>query len=296
MTRNVPPTHPVRQRGRSVLVALAVLLAWPGTALAIGTVTDGDVSFGYINDFSTSRGNTVDTDFTGAAAGDLTWESWWFFRVAGDSRETAFGTPDAEDYSLYGGRVGRLDWNDPGGAGDFAASLAFEVMDTGVDQGVLFQNLSIVNTGTSVLDIDIFHYTDLDLATSFGGDSATLQPHPDGLLIQVTDGTNFAPIIGYGADAYQVGGYNALLRDLTDNNRDDLDNTGDGFGPGDYTGAFQWSASIGVGSSLDFLTQFGSDSPLQDPSTSVVPEPGAALLLALGLAALAGARHPARGD
>jgi len=277
-------------------LAMATVLAasCPLSAAAIGTVTDGDVTFGYTNDFNTSRGNTVDTDFIGAAPGDQTWESWWFFRVAGDRSETAFGTPDIENYSLFGGTVGRLDWNDPGGAGLFSAALAFEVRDTGVDQGLLFQQLTIVNTGPAPLTIDLFHYSDLDLATSFGGDSASVIPNPDGLEVSITDGTNFAPIIGYDATAYQISAYNGVLRDLTDNNRDDLDNSGDGFGPGDVTVAFQWSATIGVGESLGFLTQFGSDTPLAPPSTSLVPEPGTALLMGLGLGMLGAARRAAR--
>jgi hypothetical protein len=269
------------------VLAITLMIVCPLSAAAIGTVTDGDVTFGYTDDFNSSRRGTVNTDFTGAAAGDLTYESWWFFRVSGDGAETAFGNPDAENYTLYGGTVGRLDWDDPGGAGLFSAALAFEVRDTGIDTGLLFQTLRVVNTTVSDLTIDIFHYTDLDLSASFGGDSASLVANPDGIEISVTDGTNFAPFIGYGADAYEISRWSNVLRDLTDGNVDDLNNSGDGFGPGDFTGAFQWSATVGVGASLDFTTQFGSDTPLVDPTTSPVPEPSTALLLCLGLFGLA---------
>jgi hypothetical protein len=269
------------------VLAITLMIVCPLSAAALGTVTDGDVTFGYTNDFNSSRSDTVDTDFTGAAAGDLTYESWWFFRVSGDGAETAFGNPDAENYTLYGGTVGRLDWDDPGGAGLFSAALAFEVRDTGIDKGLLFQTLHVVNTTVSDLTIDIFHYTDLDLSATFGGDSASIVANPDGIEMSVTDGTNFAPFIGYGADAYQISRWSTVLRDLTDGNVDDLNNSGDGFGPGDFTGAFQWSATVGVGASLDFITQFGSDTPLVDPTTSPVPEPNTALLLCLGLFGLA---------
>jgi hypothetical protein len=279
-------------------LAVALLIVCPVPAWAIGTVTDGDVSFGYTQNFNTSFNtpfpDTVDTDFTGAAAGDLTWESWWFFRVSGGLYETAFGTPDAEDYTLFGGSVGQLDWVDPGGAGLFSAALGFEAIDTGVDQGVLFQNMQIANTSGAALTIDIFHYTDLDLATSFGGDSASIIPNVDGIEISVTDGVNFSQIIGYGADQFQITAYAALLQDLTDNNLDNLDGSGDGFGPGDFTGAFQWSANLGVGESRDFLTQFGSDAALLPASVSQVPEPTAALLTGLGLMALARRARPGR--
>ncbi|MEZ4356739.1 MAG: PEP-CTERM sorting domain-containing protein [Myxococcota bacterium] len=36
-----------------------------------------------------------------------------------------------------------------------------------------------------------------------------------------------------------------------------------------------------------FLTQFGSNAPLLDRSVSVIPEPGTAILMALGLMLLA---------
>lgn len=275
-----------------VLLALGVFAS--PAAWAIGTVTDGGVTFGYTVDFATSRGDTVNTDFTGAAAGDQLFESWWFFRVAGDGRETAFGIPDLEDYTLNGGSVGRLTWTDPGGAGLFDARLGFEVIETGAGQGVVFQNLTVFNTSLSVLDIDIFHYTDLDLSGSFNDDNAALVANPDGIEMAISDGASTAPFIGYGADAYQVTRYRTLLNRLTNNGVTNLNDSGLPFGGGggdDFTGAFQWSSSIGVGSRESFLVQFGSDSPLLDPSLSQVPEPGPAVLMALGLAGLASLRR-----
>ena len=261
------------------LVIMAALLC-PLSASAIGTITDGDVTFGYTNDFNTSRGNTVDTQFVGAAAGDLTWESWWFFRVSGDGRETAFGTPDLENYS---GSVGQIDWIDPGGSGLFSASLAFEVIDTGLDMGNLFQNLSVTNTSGASLTIDIFHYSDLDLAGTFNGDSAILATNPDGIEIGVSDGADYAPLIGYGATAYQVTAWRTLLRDLTDNNVDNFDNTGLPFASDDFTGGFQWSTTVAAGSTETFLTQFASNAPLLPRGASVIPEPSSAVLSGLGL-------------
>ena len=50
---------------------------------------------------------------------------------------------------------------------------------------------------------------------------------------------------------------------------------------------FQWSVTIAAGGYRDFMTQFGSNAPLLDPSVTVVPEPGTAILMGLGLLALA---------
>lgn len=280
-----------RKEGGLLSLAAVLLFLSPLPSMAIGTIVDGSVTFGYTNDFNTTRGNTVDTQFVGAATGDLTWESWWFFRVSGDGRETAFAAPDAESYV---GSLGRLDWADPGAAGLFSAALDLEVLDTGVGMGNLFQNLRITNTGISDLTIDIFHYTDLDVGNSFGADTATLVPNASAIEISVLDGTDSAPIIAYGADAYRVTGWNRVLRDLTDRNVDNLDNSGLPFAPGDFTVAFQWSRTIGAGTTESFLTQFGSNAPLLPPSASAIPEPGTALLSGLGLMLLAGCRRADR--
>jgi len=272
-------------------IALVLGIVCPATsAQAIGTVTDGGITFGYTNDFTTTSGNTVNTDFTGAAAGDQLYESWWFFRVTGDTSETAFAAPDAEDYTLNGGTTGRLDWLDPTSSGDFSASLFFEAIETGANEGVVFQNLEITNTSLSALTIDIFHYTDLDLGGSFGNDSATQVVNPDDIEIMVTDPGSYAPFIGYDADEFQVTTWRSLLLSLTDGSQTDLDGSGLPFGGGagaDFTGAFQWTRTLGVGETESFLTQFGSDVTLADPSVSVIPEPGTGILAGLGLMGLA---------
>ena len=69
-----------RSRLKVLAMILTIVLS-PTAALAIGSIVDGDVTFAYTNDFSTSRGDTVDTSFTGAATGNQQYESWWFFRV-----------------------------------------------------------------------------------------------------------------------------------------------------------------------------------------------------------------------
>jgi hypothetical protein len=265
-----------------ILTAMLALGAAP--SFAIGTIIDGAVTFGYTNDFITSAGNTVDTEFIGAATGDLTWESWWFFRVSGDGQEFAFAAPDTESYV---GSIARLDWADAGGSAPFRAALSAEVIDTGAGMGNLFQNLSIFNTGPSALTIDIFHYTDLDVGNSFGADNAILISNPSAIEVSVIDGADSAPIIAYGADHYQVTPWRTVLNELTDTNVDDLDDSGLPFGPGDYTGAFQWTRTLAAGGSEAFVTQFGSNAPLLPRSASAIPEPGTALLVGIGCMLLA---------
>lgn len=268
---------------RQKALVMGLVLTAPLSAAAIGSVSAGDVTFGYTNNFATSSGATVDVQFTGSSAGDMAYDSWWFYRVSGGSFESAFANPDLE---LYSGAVGSLVWNDPAATGQFSAALSFEVIDPGTG-GNLFQNMRITNTSGSSLTIDIFHYTDLDLDGNSGGDAASLGSSPDGILINQSDGTHTAPLIGYGADAYRVTQYRQLLQDLTDNNVDDLNNSGLPINNRDVTVGFQWSVTIGAGSHADFMTQFASNAPLLPSTVTVVPEPGTAILLGLGLLMLA---------
>lgn len=265
-------------------LALSVWIATSASsASAIGNVTAGGVTFGYTNDFSTSASNTVDVQFTGASASDMAFESWWFYRVSGGTAESPFANPDIE---LYGSSIGGLGWNDPTGAGLFGAWLGFEVFDPGTG-GNLFQNLRITNTSGASLTIDIFHYSDFDLAGTSGGDRARLGSNPDGIQIDQSEGTQTAPIVGYGANSYRVSPYSQLLADLTDGGVDNLANTGLPLTNRDVTVGFQWTITIAAGGYADFMTQFGSNAPLLDPSVTVIPEPGTATLVLLGLIALA---------
>ncbi|MBC8188566.1 MAG: hypothetical protein H8E78_10260 [Proteobacteria bacterium] len=100
--------------------------------------------------------------------------------------------------------------------------------------------------------------------------------NPDGIEIDVSDGADSAPMIGHGATAYQVTPWRTLLRDLTDGNVDDFDDSGLPFGPADFTGGFQWSTTITPGSAQFFLTQFASSAALLPRGASAIAEPRAA--------------------
>ncbi len=273
---------------RVLTLMLAALLLPAGSALAVGSITQGDVTFAYTS-FGQGNNNTTNADFTGAAAADQLYESWWFFRVSGDTRETAFTAPNTEDYTTFPAYA-RLGWTNVSGRNLFNAVLNVSVIDPGVG-GNLFQQMTI--TATSNVTMTLFHYADFDVSGSAGGDSATLVSSSPDVNMSVGDGVTSVPFIGYGATAYKVTDFNAnganpsILRDMTDNGVDNLNNTGLPFAAGDFVGAFSWTMTLLAGQSATFLTQFGTNAPLQPQSAMPTPEPGTAVLMALGLIGLA---------
>lgn len=275
--------------GWKAALFLAAAIA-PTSASAIGSVTNGGVTWAYTNDFATTGSDTVDVSLTGASGADMAYESWWFFRVSGGTFETAFANPDIE---LYNGSVGALGFANPTGSGLFSAVLSFEVFDNGAG-GNLFQNLRINNTSGAPLTIDVFHYSDFDLAGSSGNDAVTQGTNASGILLNQSDGADTAPVIGYGANSFRVSRYSQMLTDLTDNGLTNFSNNGLPLTNRDVTVGFQWSVTIAAGSQRDFLTQFGSNAALLSQTVTVVPEPGTAVLMGLGLLLMATPPRDAR--
>lgn len=273
-------------RIRSIGLIACVLLLAPLPSWAIGSITDGDVTFAYPTSFNSSAGNTVNANFNVETAGDHLYETWWFYRVSGATGESALRAPDLETYS---GNYALLEWTDVDGTGRFDATLELAVFDPGTG-GQLFQELTVQNVTATPLTLDIFHYADFDAGGTWQNESATLVSAGPDIEMAISDGSTLdqVPWIGYGADAFEVTTWNALLGDLTDGATTNLANGGLPYGPGDFTGAFQWVAEVlAPGETRSFLTQFGTNAPLAPPSIMPTPEAETGLLMFIGLAGLA---------
>lgn len=256
----------------AAIVALAGLASVGfGQAGSGGTITDGDTSFTLSdytgNGFGTGPGADFVVDSSNTNTDHL-FQSWWWFRVAGDARETTFS--GASSWSWVG-NVGRLTYNYP----NFRAVIQFVV--TGVEPGLGFvtQTCTIFNTTNQPITIDLFNYQDLDMNQSSGDDSAT---QSGANVISVTDGGSGWRAEYEGTNAFQVASYDSLRAILTDMNSDNLNGTGLPFGPGDWTGGYQWS-----------FTLMPRTAATASATVTIVPAPGALALLGLG--GLAAARR-----
>lgn len=152
------------------------------------------------------------------------------------------------------------------------AGIGFEIgidylLDGGADgsgRSSLTQNISIRNTGSSLLDFHLFNYTDLDLDAA-GDDTAIIGQNG----ARVFDSLTSAREVVTKANRYQVSPIFDILNGLTDNNPTDLSNLS---GPltGDSAYAFQWDFNLAS-------SEIFSISSTKYISPVTVPEPATIL-------------------
>lgn len=220
---------------------------------------------------TTLRGN--DPVAPGVNNPNHNFEAWWWYRVAGETRESAFNSGQGTgETSSFSGNAGSMTQFYPG----FRADMQWEVFSTGAGSGYMQTTLTITNTGTDTLNISLFNYADIDLNNTAGNDQASLLANND-IFITDSTGPYEATYSGVGSDGYAAQPFAALRSRLTNGLIDNLGNTGLPFGPGDFTGGFQWDVAI---------DPFFSRSVVATISLVLVPTPGtAALLIGGGLLA-----------
>ncbi|MGE0478902.1 MAG: hypothetical protein AB7Q17_00395 [Phycisphaerae bacterium] len=217
----------------AVLSAASAVLGQTGTG---GTISDADTFFTMGNSptAATATGATV-TDFriAGAASTDHCFGQWWWTRIQGvNSRENALFSASSASWSGNTGQMAFL-------ASGFDGVARWRVTDVGAG-GRVEASLRVINRGVGPLTIHIYSYLDLDLAGTTSNSATLAGPN----LMQITSGATTAEFAGPGAVAYQVTSFATLRGLLTNTVVNDLNNTGLPFGPGDWTGAYQWTLNL----------------------------------------------------
>jgi hypothetical protein len=255
-------------------------LAAPGLSLAQGTISDGAVSMSFD---AAGAGNTLSVGGT-----DHLFYTHWWHRIAPAVAETEFPALSAQSYV---GNVATLDWFAMGATGNLFAQLVVTINEAGGGATVT-QELTLTHVIPQAgpeggnLDFQIFGYTDFDLANTIGDDSATLLVANS--QMEITDPTDVSAFyLGADAIAYKVTPFPDLANELTDAGTTNLDNSGLPFGPGDFTGGYQWAVNLAPQASTTILStyeiSFGGPSVLEIPTLS----PAGLALLFLGFAGLA---------
>ena len=211
-------------------------------------------------------------DFKGVSA-DLAanhlFETGWWYRIAGGTKEKFFPTPNQEDYV---GDTSTVTWNAIEGV--FRAVETNVVTNGGGPSGQVIFSLTLTNLSAATpLSIDVFNMTDFDLGGTSEADQADLLSANQ--LMRVTDGVNVAQYGGEGADAFLVLAYQGssglpdVRARLNDAIVDNFDNSGLPFPAGDFTGGFQWDTTeIPPGGSATFVAGFAVNMALTFPAAS----------------------------
>jgi hypothetical protein len=220
-------------------LSLPLAIAALGTALSAQAFTMVDGNFRVTN----GAPSTLQSPCSLALRADALninhgFEHWWFYRVAGDSRESALRAVGPTSGGLAPFLThGDRDFGDVDLRGLLRANVDLDVYATGPASGVFTSRVTLTNLSAAPVTLDLFAYTDLDIAGTSNNDvcTGTADTHV------VTDLTGVrVEIRGLGSDASEVGAYPAVRNKLTNAVVDNLANVLPPFN-GDYTGAFQWS-------------------------------------------------------
>ncbi|MCR9247739.1 MAG: hypothetical protein NXI31_22150 [bacterium] len=229
------------------------------------TISEGNLAFTTGAPAMTSHAPPTADLRSDALATDHAFQHGWYYRVAGDTREFALRDigPTSGGVTAFLTHADR-DFADVDNRGLFRAAWDLDGYATGPASGVVTSRLTVLNTSATNLTIDLFAYTDLDIAGTHANDTAT----GNGVRHVVSDWTGVQiELVGVGADRSDVLVHPGVLDLLTDTDIDDLGNNQPPF-TGDYTGAFQWSAqTLPPGGQRSFTLILAVDTP-----ATAVPE------------------------
>jgi len=175
---------------------------------------------------------------------DHVFEMGWWYRIAGDTAERFFPTPDAQSHASD---TSVVTWNDVDGRGFRAVETAV-VTNGGGPSGQVVFTLVLTNLNeTAPLGIDVFNMADLDVGGTTEGDVAELITPNERL--RFTDGAIAAEYGGAGAAAFLVLPYDGVgITDvagrLSDALVDDFDDSGLPSPALDLSAGFQWTTTV----------------------------------------------------
>jgi hypothetical protein len=213
------------------------------------TTTNGNMVFTQSALSATSNNYvTADLRVAGALGTDSLFSSWWWYRVSGDTQETAF-RDDATATRVVADPVITTTWPDVAARGLFRAQLHDELVSTGAASGYLWRTMTVTNISANPLTIDVFAYTDFDMAGS------TSNIADGNHRSHYVERVGFAPggeFMAMNPDAtlvtlWQTTTAGSLPFVLTNTAVDNLPGWSGAFGPADYNGAYQWSRTIPPG-------------------------------------------------
>lgn len=214
----------------------AVLLTASLSAQSL-TIFEGNTRFA-TTDASATALTPRAFDLRGDALGtDHGFEHWWYFRLAGDAAETPLRSAGGVSGAVapFNTHLDR-DFDNLESRGLLRASHDVDVYAAGPSSGVAISRVTFQNISAAPLTLDVFAYTDIDLAGTYANDVVT----GDGSHHVITDLSGIrVELRAIGNDKSDVLAYPAIRNALANTAVDDLTDALPPF-MGDYAGAFQW--------------------------------------------------------
>jgi hypothetical protein len=221
---------------RCLLAAASLAAAVPAQL----TLTDGnlDAVFGALS--ATSHLPPAFELRADALAVNHAFQHGWYFRVAGDTREFSLRDIGGVSGGLVGTDHADRDFADLDARGLLKASIDYDAYDAGPASGVVISRMTLTNRSNAPVAVDVFCYTDLDVASTSADDVCTLSANPGSHFVTDANGV-LVEVRALDPDISQVDAYPTIRTALSNTALDDLTQTVAPF-TGDYTGAFQWQA------------------------------------------------------
>lgn len=225
-------------------LTLALLFCFPALTQVVhaqGAISDGGLTW----EWTTNVGGANFTDGTT----DHVFRQWWWQQGAGGGATTAPAIMSFPATQTYVGNTATISWN--------GAAWQREIMATitgGNGTASVLQELTVTNTSGAPANVNLYAYVDNDIAGSANDSALAVNGNP--YHVRVSDGTPYSDFLAVGADHFQVQAYNAIATALDAGAAITLNDTGLPFGPGDFTGAFQWDRMIPDGGSVTVYVVF----------------------------------------
>ncbi len=213
-------------------------------------------------------------------------QNWWWYRING---------VNDHEYALPGG--GTI-YNDntnnvlyavrgvENGAFNAGINYSMKSFGIGSHKTILFQAITIENTSNQAMSLSLYNFVDMDPNSSNNNTAGWDPRYTYQMRIFDVESDKFSDYSGYDRQnaSYRVEENPGLLNALIDQNPDEFLNTGMPFARGDWTGGFEWTATISPGGRFIAYAQVSTNRH--------IPAPGTMTLLTIG--GLLGARRRRR--
>lgn len=261
--------HKFTKRSVTVIAVTIASAFWArtmGEARADGfTIKNENATFSLSNIPSMPTNLPASAEFTVGGQGNpnQAFQNWWWFRLPNDTRESAINAMNPT-WTVNGNNATATFALTP----TIDATMTYTIFGGANNTALLQEDLTIKNNGQNNIPIYLFNYLDLDLGGTKDDDKANAVANNEILVSDANWVADYKALrtglVGYDSDAFPT-----VRNLLTNNAKDDFPNAQQFFGPGDWTGGFEWMRTVnanGGTAGVSVTVQLGPQ-PMPEPST-----------------------------